>query len=89
MPVNAYRIAIIRRTWYAPSLAALRTRVVSFTELEGSRHSVEVVADSMFEAAALALKASRARDGLLGREDGDTSRQSISSRCATDQRGFL
>lgn len=35
----------------------LKTCIVTFTDLEGSRHSVEVVADSLFEAAALALKA--------------------------------
>ena len=38
-------------------LVPLKTCIVSFTDLEGSRHSVAVVADSLFEAAALALKA--------------------------------
>ena len=36
---------------------SLKTCLVTFTDLDGTRHSVEVLADTLFEAAALALKA--------------------------------
>jgi hypothetical protein len=57
MPVDVYMIAIIGRICYARALVPLKTCIVTFTDLEGSRHSVEVMADSLFEAAALALRA--------------------------------
>lgn len=44
--------------------------IVSFTDTEGLRHSVEVQAESMYEAAALTLKVFRAHDcepGLAGK----------------------
>ena len=46
-----------RSVCYDPRPMALRTRVVSFTDHRGARHTVEVSADSLYEAAALGLRA--------------------------------
>jgi hypothetical protein len=61
---------------------ALKTCIVSFTDLEGSRHSVEVVADSLFEAAALALKA-MAKAEFIDPNPGPASRFEIQVRPPT------
>ena len=57
----------------------LKTCIVTFTDLEGSRHSVEVVADSLFEAAALALKA-MAQAEFIEPNPGPASRLEIQVR---------
>jgi hypothetical protein len=57
----------------------LKTCIVTFTDLEGSRHSVEVVADSLFEAAALALKAMAAAE-FIDPNPGRASRLDIQVR---------
>jgi hypothetical protein len=38
---------------------ALKSCAISFTDLQGSRHTVEVTAESLYEAAVLGLKALR------------------------------
>ena len=43
---------------------ALRTCVVSFTDYRGARHTVEVSAETLFEAAALGLRELRACDWI-------------------------
>ena len=45
---------------------ALRPCIVSFTDTEGLRHSVEVQAESLYEAAILALKVFQAHDCCPG-----------------------
>jgi hypothetical protein len=45
-------------------VAELRTCRVSFEDMDGIAHSVEVTAQSLFEAAALALKAFRAAEWM-------------------------
>ena len=57
----------------------LKTCIVTFTDLEGTRHSVEVVADSLFEAAALALKAMTLAD-FIEPNPGPASRFEIQVR---------
>lgn len=79
MPIGIWLIAIKRRTCYARRLVALKTCIVTFTDLEGSRHSVEVMADSLFEAAALALKA-MAHAEFIDPNPGATSRLEIQVR---------
>ncbi len=44
------------------SLVAPRTCIVSCTDLRGSKHSVEVIADSLYEAVAQGLRAFRDND---------------------------
>ncbi len=49
---------------YAAVVPELRTCRVSFQDVQGVAHSVEVTAQSLFEAAVLALKAFRAAEWM-------------------------
>lgn len=55
---------------------------VSFTDLNGSRHSVEVVAESLYEAAALGLKALQSAD-FVDPSPGDASRLEVEVNVAS------
>ena len=57
----------------------LKTCIITFTDFEGSRHSVEVMADSLYEAAALALKA-MAQAEFIDPSPGPASRFEIQVR---------
>jgi hypothetical protein len=47
---------------YTPKVVAERTCIVSFTDVRGITHSVDVMADSLFEAAVRGVKILRAGD---------------------------
>src|SRR4051794_40739633 len=53
---------MLRAAAFLPVPRAARTRMVSFTDSEGLQHSVEVAAESLYEAAVLAIKAFREHD---------------------------
>ena len=55
-----------------------RACVVSFTDSGGIRHSVEVAAESLYEAAALAVKEFRQHPWSDGMEPGAVTRLSVS-----------
>jgi hypothetical protein len=55
---------------------ALKSCAVSFTDLEGSRHTVEVSAESLYEAAILGLTALR-RDSFLESVPGPATRLEV------------
>ena len=57
---------------------------VSFTDTRGMRHSVEVSASSLYEAAVLALRAFR-RSALADIEPGSASRLVVESRAETER----
>jgi hypothetical protein len=69
MALYALRGGVDRRTkgehlCYAVLVPELRTCRVSFQDTEGMAHSVEVAAQSLFEAAVLAIKAFRAAEWM-------------------------
>jgi hypothetical protein len=49
-------LLFIRLPIYTPEIVAERICIVSFTDVRGIRHSVEVMADSLFEAAVRGVK---------------------------------
>ena len=55
-----------------------RTCVVSFTDLAGIQHSIEVAAESLYEAAALAVSEFRRHPWTDGMEPGAVTRLAVS-----------
>jgi hypothetical protein len=82
--------------WYAVVVPELRTCRVSFQDAEGIAHSVEVTAQSTFEAAALAIKAFRGAEWIEGgpgvgqfwRSRSRSRSQSTGSRCENSRHGW-
>lgn len=61
---------------------ALRTCLVSFTDLSGIRHSTEVMAETIYEASVLAIKAFQA-SGFMDQMPGAASRFEIEVKVPT------
>ena len=60
----------------------LRTCVVSFTDLDGVRHTTEVTAESLYEAACLAVRAFK-ESGVIEQSPGAATRLEIEVKSPT------
>ena len=58
----AYSTRTKREWWYDPVVPDVRTCVVSYTDLDGIKHSVEITAASLFEGAIIGMNAMKVPD---------------------------